>query len=114
MFILLFCTSSFAQETKDDFVYDSKGKKDPFLASQAAWTPQRTATRLRESFLDGVMWDDGKSLAIIDGKILKKGDAYLSSRVESIGKDRAVFRIGEERITVMVASPRHEEGKIEK
>ena len=110
---MLLGTASQAQETKDDFVYDGKGKKDPFLPGQAVWTPQRTATRLRESFLDGVMWDNGKSLAIIDGKILKKGDAYLSAKVENIEKDRVIFRVEEEKITVMVAPPRQEEKKIE-
>ena len=111
---LLFQAAGWAGEAKDDFTYDSRGKKDPFLPSQPVWTPERTATRLRESFLDGVMWDNGKSLAIIDGKILKKGDGYLCAVLETIEKDRAVFRVGDEKITVVVAPPLQQEGKSEK
>ena len=96
---------------KDDFVYDSKGKKDPFLPSQPVWTPKRTMAHLRESFLEGIMFDNGKSLVIMDGKVLKNGDKYLCAVLEGIEKDHAVFSVGEEKITVMVAPAHQEESK---
>ena len=101
-------------EEKDGFVYDSKGKKDPFLPSQPLWTPARTATRLKESTLDGIVWDQANSIAILEGKVLKVGDSYLGARVEKIEKDQAVFSVGEEKITVGVAPSRQEDKKDEK
>lgn len=101
-------------EKKDDFVYDSKGKKDPFLPSQPLWTPARTATRLRESKLDGLIWDENSPMVILEGKALKVGDTYLGARVEKIEKDQAIFLVGEEKITVLVAPPIQEDKKDEK
>ncbi len=57
---------------------------------------------LKESVLDGIVWDDSNPVAILDGKILKKGDVFLKSRVESVQKDKVEFLVGEEIITVFV------------
>jgi hypothetical protein len=101
-------------EIEDNFIYDSQGKKNPFLPGEPVWTATRTATRLRESFLDGVLWDSNKALAVLDGVILRQGDEYLGGRVARIEKDRAVFLVDEEEITVMLAPPREEDTQVER
>ncbi len=87
----------------DSFVYDSKGKKDPFLPGEFAWTTARTLSKLRESRLDGIVWDDVNPLIILDGNVLKVGDSYIGARVVSIEKDKAIFSIGDEKVAVLVA-----------
>ncbi len=87
----------------DDFVYDAKGRKDPFVAGEPLWTASRTAARLKESSLDGIVWDNGNSLVVLDGKVLRKGDKYLGAKLETIERDKAVFSVGEEKISVPVS-----------
>ena len=90
----------------DSFVYDSKGKKDPFLPGEFAWTNARTVAKLRESKLDGIVWDDTSPLIILEGNVLKVGDSYIGARVQSIEKDRAVFLVGDEKVTVFAEPPK--------
>ncbi len=90
-------------KVKDQFSYESKGKKDPFTPGEFVWNNERTTVHLRECKLDGIVWDDVNPVIILEGTVLKKGATFLGATVESIGRDSAVFVIGQEKVTVPVA-----------
>jgi len=68
-------TTCFAQE---NFVYDSKGKRDPFMplvTSLGYIVNVEEELFASEMNLEGIIYDNrGQSLAIINGKVVKTGD----------------------------------------
>jgi len=74
IFVFLAATC-FGQE---NFNYDSKGKRDPFMAlvtSQGYVINVEEELFASEMNLEGIIFDaQGQSLAIINGKVVKTGD----------------------------------------
>ncbi len=93
----------------ETFVYDSKNSKDPFGPGEFVWTPTRTLLQLKESQLEGILWDDKDPLVVIEGKVLKKGDTYIGARLTDIRQDHAVFSVGDTNVTVPVAQPKEQD-----
>jgi hypothetical protein len=84
--------SSFAQE---EFAYDSKGKRDPFIPLV---TPDGRLLKLEqeqtrgELSLEGIIYDkNGVSYAIVNGDIVKVGDAAGNYQVLKIEKNKVIF-----------------------
>lgn len=93
---LLFAFSVIAAE--EEFVYESGRKRDPFIPLV---TPEGALLKLEpygedsEVKLEGIIYDrEGNSLAIVNGKVVKKGDVINGCEVFKIEKDR-VFLIKE-------------------
>jgi len=63
---------------ENNFVYDSKGKRDPFMplvTSQGYIVNVEEELFASEMNLEGIIYDaQGYSLAIINGKVVKVGD----------------------------------------
>ncbi len=90
--ILLSDVACFAQE---GFVYDAKGKRDPFIS---LITPEGmilkfdTVKKKGALNLTGIIFDkNGVSYALVNGLVVKIGDTVEDYQVLKITDDRVVF-----------------------
>jgi hypothetical protein len=86
------CSLLFAQ---DQFVYDPKGKRDPFIPLV---TPEGRLLNLDTEQskgtlnLEGIIYDEkGISYAIVNGAVVKIGDTIEGSQVLKIENNKVVF-----------------------
>jgi len=89
---LAFSTCCFAQE---QFVYDSKGKRDPFIPLV---TPDGRLLKLEQEegvaglLLEGIIYDkNGTSCAIVNSEIVRIGDKVGEFQVLKIEEKRVIF-----------------------
>lgn len=82
----------FAQEV---FVYDSKGKRDPFITLV---TPDGRLLKLDEVqgvaalLLEGIIYDkNGMSYAIVNGEVVRVGDKVEGHQVLKIEEKKIIF-----------------------
>jgi hypothetical protein len=84
--------------------YDASDMRDPFRALVADEKKEgeikTDLLRMEEAVLTGVVWSDGKYLAMVrdkDGKsfFLREGDSVYSGKVLYVGQTEAVFEISE-------------------
>jgi hypothetical protein len=67
-------------------------KRDPFTS-----TPIINERNMQSGFaLTGILWDEVKPLAIIDGEVVKKGDKVGSKVIVDIKEDRVILSDGQE------------------
>ena len=90
---------------EEAFKYNAKGKRDPFvplIAESGGYASDAyEASAVEDIRLEGIVWDDVKgSIAIINGEIVKEGDAMGSIKVLKINKDSVVFDVGGESIKI--------------
>ena len=85
-------TFSFAQE---QFIYDSKNKRDPFIPLV---TPDGRLLKLDSEegatglLLEGIIYDKyGLSYAIVSGEVIKVGDKLGDYQVFKIEKNKVIF-----------------------
>jgi hypothetical protein len=77
-------------ETLEKFVYDSHGKKDPFNAPAVKPSGNIGADILSKINLQGVLWDEKKPMAIINGDVVGVGDDVGGIKVVDIKRDKIV------------------------
>jgi len=77
------------------FVYDSKGRRDPFspfVRDGKLVTPQKGMASMRKPVLYGILWDPGgRSLAMINDAEMRVGDSVAGYDVVEIRKDAVVL-----------------------
>lgn len=91
-YLLPFYPCSFAQ---DEFTYDSKGKRNPFIPLVTS-TGKLLKLDTEESsiglLLEGIIYDDrGLSYAIVNGEVVKIGDIINDYQVLKIEKNKIIF-----------------------
>ena len=101
---LIMCGASVVLADGPAFVYNSHDRHDPFLpqvsAAGAVLTYEADLTA-NDMILEGVVADaQGNNMAIINGKIVKKGDAIGPYAVAAVGLGDVQLTKGEERFTV--------------
>jgi hypothetical protein len=91
IFAFAFCLLCFAQE---DFVYDSEGRRDPFLVLV---TPDGRLLKLDQEskkglLLEGIIYDKNSlSYAIVNGTIVRVGEKVEDYQVLKIEKNKVLF-----------------------
>jgi len=97
--LLLICTTLCASE---DFVYDRHGKRDPFIP---LITDKPTGgiiglmgvEGIDDIILEGIVWEeDGSSLAILNGTILKEGEEVGNLKLSEIKPTKITLIINKE------------------
>jgi len=87
-----FCFFSYAQE---EFVYDAKNKRDPFIplvTSDGRLLKLEQQEGTQGLLLEGIIYDDkGISCAIVNGEVVRVGDEAGGFQVLKIQKDKVVF-----------------------
>ena len=98
---------SYAED--EPFVYQRSGR-DPFLP----WvTPEGKLIRWEGTFgnledvvLEGIIWDHkGDSVAMMNGRILRRGDRIGRFEIGTITKDEVTLKAGEETYTLRFEKP---------
>ncbi len=115
-FLLLFCSALLsclpaqadADDGEEEFVYDSRDKRDPFLSPKLAGVKKKQlgAAQLK---VEGIVREPGKpSYVIVNGEIVKLGESFAGFIVKEIQSNRVVFgKEGTADITVLL-SPEEE------
>jgi len=78
--------------TPKPFIYDRKGKRDPFIPLEET----EKGTKLAWLSLEGILWTPERPLAIINDQIVSKGDIVQGAKVINIKKEGVTLRYGEE------------------
>lgn len=82
----------------EEFVY-KKNKRDPFLplvTEDGKLLQAFGAVALEDVYLEGIIWDPrGDSIAIINGAIVKQGEALDDFKILKIEKDQVVLQTEE-------------------
>jgi len=93
----IFCGIAAGGEEKA-FVYDSKGKRDPFVSliksRVMGYASLENIESVDELVLEGILWDgEANSIAIVNGVILKKGDTINNVEVIKIMPKKVFLQI---------------------
>lgn len=98
---IFFAGISLAAIESEDFVYDSKGKRNPFipLISQKAGITAAGLENVQtvdDVNLEGIVWDvHGDSIAILNGVIVKKGEVIGNVKIKEIKAKTVTLFINE-------------------
>ena len=94
IFTFLSSTYAFGAE---GLKYDGKGRRDPFtplVTSEGRILPGAKSDNVETGSiaLEGIIWDEkGKSIAIINGKLVSEKDLVLGMRILKINKDNILI-----------------------
>lgn len=66
--------------------------RDPFVAEEPTATKLTRLQQPRKLFLSGIAHKEGLYLAIIDGKVVKKGDIIEGREITNITEDRVTLK----------------------
>jgi hypothetical protein len=103
-FILIAVNLIYAQTQSESFVYDSKGKRDPFLSlvsPEGFLLKLSSSSETSELSVEGIIYDPrGKSYAIINSEVVKPGDAIGKYELISIEKNKVVLIKDTEKIEI--------------
>jgi len=93
--MFIFVGVSFADEP--NFKYDSKGKRNPFqslVTKDGRILPgAKAVNETGDIELEGIIWDpNGKSVAIINKKLVKEQERILNMQVLKIKKDSVIVQ----------------------
>lgn len=72
-----------------EFTYDSRGRRDPFaplIRGKGETEEVPVAKAFGQFRLEGIIYDPGGSLAVINGKVLREGDVITGYKVRQIQK----------------------------
>lgn len=105
--VLLFSLNAallFAEDI-EDFVYDSKGKRDPFIS--LITRDVRVAAGLEgvqvidDITLEGILWDPkGGSIAVLNGVIMREGQEAGSVKLKKIEEKKITLLLNEIEYTI--------------
>ena len=95
--VLSLITVAVAGASVRDFTYQSKGNRDPFMSlvtKDGRILPgARTVSETGNVELEGVIWDpNGKSMAILNGKLVKEQQRIMNMQVLKINKTSIILQ----------------------
>ena len=110
-FSMVFCLALFyfSLAFAEEFRYDSKGKRDPFISSEQS-AAELGSGQLR---VEGIILDPrGKSYAIVNGEIVGAGDVFAGFKVKQIEANQVLFEGKDGQLSKVILNP--DELKIQK
>ncbi len=99
LIFLVFAISVSAQT--EDMGYESGGRRDPFVPLVTQKVKSTTdglqgVQGIGDIILEGIVWEPtGRSIAIMNGAIVKEGDRAGAVRIEKIEEKRVILYINE-------------------
>ena len=90
----IFCTVVFA---KDEFVYDAKGKRNPFIPlvspeGRLLKLDKQEATSVEGLAIEGIIYDKfGRSFAVVNANVVGIGDMVGDYQVLKIQENKVIF-----------------------
>ncbi|MFZ5801188.1 MAG: hypothetical protein ACOY3D_07450 [Candidatus Omnitrophota bacterium] len=98
--IIIFLVAAGISHGTEEFSYDSKGKRDPFMplvTSQGYIVNIEDELLVADMNLEGIIYDaGGRSMAVINGKVVKSGDNIGRYTIKEIRKERVILVKDEE------------------
>ena len=95
---------AYAQQQADEFVYDSKGKRDPFfslVSPEGYLINLEPFSEVSEINVEGIIYDPkGNSCAIINSEVVKPGDRIGKFEVMDIEQNKVILLKDSERIKI--------------
>ncbi len=109
-FTLSFCILIFGfwilLYAQDEFIYDAKGKRDPFIALVTPdgrllkWEKEETVSG-SGLLLEGIVYDEhGLSYALVNGEVVRVSDKVGDYQVLKIEKNKVIFIKGGQTLEV--------------
>ena len=101
---LLFVTNyrmkdkQFAEQTK---VWEKEWGRDPFISQDFG----ATVVRAVNLTLNGILWDDANPKAIVNEKVVHKGDTIYGYTVMDVKQRSVILRTGEKNVELSVFRP---------
>ena len=102
----------FAQRQEERFVYDSMGKRNPFVpltdpksptGIRGVFVPPEVEVKLPiEITLKGILWNGKEYFAIVNGEVIKQGEHMDNVKIKGIEKDKIILEYGEREFTVFL------------
>ena len=97
-----------AEQTREPFRYDSKGRRDPFAVlvrdGRLVGVAQNAQVATSRPVLYGILWDPGgRSIALINDVEARIGDTINGYRVKEIRQDMVVLDNGGEPVVLQIA-----------
>ena len=97
-----------AEQTREPFRYDSKGRRDPFAVlvrdGRVVGVTQDAQVATSRPVLRGILWDPGgHSIALINDVEARIGDTINGYRVQDIRQDMVVLDNGGEPVVLQIA-----------
>ena len=94
-------------KNREPFVYDAKGRRDPFMAlvrdGKYIGTQKGTPLDTSKPVLYGILWDPaGQSIAMIDDQEVRVGDTVGGYQVAEIRQDAVVLKGGGEPLVLQI------------
>ncbi len=112
--IAVFLSSVYAQQKEVVPKYEKAGKRNPFIpivTNDGQLINIEEENKEVQFKLEGIMYDEeGQSMAIINGQILRKNDAILDAKIVEIRKDSVVY-VKDGEIFILNAEKEEREGK---
>jgi len=97
---------------QEEFIYDSMGRRDPLIplldqksptGLRAGFSPPRKRVRLpMELKIKGILWNGREYFAIINEKVMKKGEALGEVKIKEIEQDRVIVEYTQREFTVFL------------
>lgn len=112
--LIFLCSFVCAQEQGgDSFIYDDKGKRDPFLPLVDEGGRYLLDSELPYSFgelkVTGILWDsEGKSSALINNKVVAIGESISGFMVKDISKDSVTVSKGGKEYIIRLSTEKKE------
>lgn len=102
----------FAQIGQEKFIYDSGGRRDPFVSLldkdsptglRRIFTPPEVKVELPvEITLKGILQKGEKFFAIINDEVMQKGDKIDEVEIKEIEKDKVILEYNERELAVFL------------
>ena len=104
MLLFMFSGVSFSQEKAEEFVYDSKGKRNPFIplaTKEGFMVAFDSDDEFDDMRLEGIIYDEnGTSYAIINGNVVKSGDTLGIIKVLKVEKNKVIIYRNDQMIAI--------------
>lgn len=108
--IIVFLTSGFCEASEEGFIYDSRGRRDPFIpltdkdsptGLRRIFTPPEAAVKLPvQIILKGILQKGEKFFAIINDEVMQKGDRIDEVEITEVQKDKVILQYNEREFSV--------------
>jgi len=101
------CPNIIHSET-DSFIYDSKGRRDPFSIVVALKIeefdkdPSAKLLELSQIEIQGILWDSASPLVMVKDEILSVGEEINQAKILEIDPNQVILEYKGEKITLTV------------
>ncbi len=109
---------AFSQGQQEEFIYDPQSRRDPFIPlldpnsptglRTVFVTPEAEVKLPLEIAVQGILWNGREYFAIINGKVMKKGEYTTGVKIKEIKSDQVIVEYAAKEFTVFLMNKKKE------